>query len=209
MHNLLKYMGHKIGSLIWPNCFWKTHKSKNKIGRALIIVLALIFPSGMVSSGCTHYCQQTKVALFSVRKGHYTVNNNLTERNFRNGYWSKRSYTNVLIRFSHNFADATSSTVLDYVSSYVQPVEMGQYHVGGFLNSQVFIIFESSAKLITSFRYSSGTTIWHITFHSSYTVASDGSPFVHQCLVFHEIVNSKYEPSLPALLRMWALPSAH
>jgi hypothetical protein len=46
----------------------KTHKSKNKIGRALIIVLALIFPSGMVSSGCTHYSQQTKVAVYSAGK---------------------------------------------------------------------------------------------------------------------------------------------
>jgi hypothetical protein len=134
-------MRHKIGSLIWPSCFRKTHKSKNKISRALIIVLALIFQSGMVSGGCTHYSWQTKVALFSVRKGPYTVNNNPTERNFRNGYWSERSYTNVLIRFSHNFADATSSTVLGYVSSYVRPVEMGQYHVGGFPNTQVFSHF--------------------------------------------------------------------
>ena len=95
----------------------------------------------MVSGGCTHYSQQTKVALFSVRKGPFTVNNNPTERNFRNGYCSERRYTNVLIRFSHNFADATSSTVLGYVSSYVQPVEMAQCHVGGFLNTQVFSHF--------------------------------------------------------------------
>ena len=129
----------------------------------------------MVSGGCTHYSQQTKVAFFSVRKGPYTVNNNPSERNFRNGYWSERSYTNVLILFSHNFADVTNSTVLDYVSSYARPVEMHQYHVAGFLKCSV--IFESSAKLITSFRYSSGTTIWHISFHSSYTVASDGRHF--------------------------------
>jgi hypothetical protein len=48
-------MRHKIGSLIWPSWFRKTHASKNKIGRALIIALALIFLSGMVSGGCTHY----------------------------------------------------------------------------------------------------------------------------------------------------------
>jgi hypothetical protein len=46
-----------------------------------------------------------------------------------------------------------------------------------FLTPKCSVIFESSAKLITSFRYSSGTTIWHITFHSSYTVASDGRHF--------------------------------
>jgi hypothetical protein len=42
-------MRNKIGSLIWQNCFRKTHKSKNKIVKALIIVLALIFLSGMAS----------------------------------------------------------------------------------------------------------------------------------------------------------------
>ena len=42
-------MRNKIGSLISQNCFRKTHKSKNKIVKALIIVLALIFLSGMAS----------------------------------------------------------------------------------------------------------------------------------------------------------------
>ena len=95
----------------------------------------------MVSGGYTHYSKKTQVALFSVRKGPYTVNENPTERNFRNGYWSERSYTNILIRFSDNFADVTSSTVLGYVSSYVRPVEMGQYLVGGFLYTHVFSHF--------------------------------------------------------------------
>jgi hypothetical protein len=42
-------MRNKIGSLIWQNCFRKTHKSKYKIVKALVIVLALIFLSGIAS----------------------------------------------------------------------------------------------------------------------------------------------------------------
>ena len=49
MHNLLKYMRTTIGSLIWLNWFRKTHKRKTKIVKALIIVLALVFLSGMAS----------------------------------------------------------------------------------------------------------------------------------------------------------------
>jgi hypothetical protein len=48
---------------------------------------------------------------------------------------------NILIRFSHNLGDAKSSTVLGYVSSYIRTVEMGQYHDGVFLNTQVFSHF--------------------------------------------------------------------
>jgi hypothetical protein len=64
----------------------------------------------------------------------------------------------------------TTITVLGYVSSYVRPVEMGQYHVGDFLTPKCSVIFEQLAKVITSFRYSSATNIWQITLHSSYTV---------------------------------------
>ena len=34
--------------------------------------------------------------------------------------------------------DATRSTVLGYVSSFIWLVEVGQYPVGGFVNTQVF-----------------------------------------------------------------------
>ena len=147
--------------------FQEDPQSKNKIGRALIIVLALIFLSGMVSGGCTHYSQQTKVAFFSVRKGPYTVNNNPTERNFRNGYWSERSYTNVLFGFP-----ITLQMLQVLQSSTTSRLILGRQKctnimLQAFLTPKCSVIFESSAKLITSFRYSSGTTIWHITFHSS------------------------------------------
>ena len=42
-------MRNTIGSLIWLNCFRKNHKSKTKIVKALVIVLALILLSGMAS----------------------------------------------------------------------------------------------------------------------------------------------------------------
>ena len=42
-------MRNTIGSLIRLNCFRKTHKRKTKIVKALIIVLALIFLSGIAS----------------------------------------------------------------------------------------------------------------------------------------------------------------
>ena len=45
---------------------------------------------------------------------------------------------NVLIQLPHNSEDVTRSTVLGYVSSYIRPVKMGQYPVGGFRNTQVF-----------------------------------------------------------------------
>jgi hypothetical protein len=54
----------------------------------------------------------------------------LLQKVIRNGYWSKWSYTNILIQFSHNLADVTISTVLVCVSSYIRPVEMGYYQVG-------------------------------------------------------------------------------
>jgi hypothetical protein len=40
-----------------------------------------------------------------------------------------------LIRFPHNSADATRSTVLGYVLSYIRPVKMGQYSVGDVANT--------------------------------------------------------------------------
>jgi hypothetical protein len=43
-----------------------------------------------------------------------------------------------LIRFPHNSADVTISTVLGYLSSYTRKVKIGQYPVGGFVNTQVF-----------------------------------------------------------------------
>jgi hypothetical protein len=42
-------MRNTFGSLIRLNCFRKTHKSKTKIVKALVIVLALILLSGMTS----------------------------------------------------------------------------------------------------------------------------------------------------------------
>ena len=62
----------------------------------------------------------------------HTFNNNPTERFFKRGYGRKCSYTNVLIRFPHNSADASRSTVLGYVSSSIRPVEKGQYPIGCF-----------------------------------------------------------------------------
>jgi hypothetical protein len=53
-----------------------------------------------------------------------------------------------------NSADVTISTVLGYVSSYIRPVKMGQHPVGGFVNTQVFVIDESWTRLTTTFLYS-------------------------------------------------------
>jgi hypothetical protein len=78
-------------------------------------------------------------ALFSLRKWSHTVNNDPTERLFKSEYGPEWSCTNVLIRFPHNSADVTRPTVLGYVSSYIRPVQMGHYPVGGFANTQVFI----------------------------------------------------------------------
>jgi hypothetical protein len=49
-----------------------------------------------------------------LRKWSHTVNNDPTERLFKSGYEPEWSYTNVLIRFPHNQADVTKSTVLGY-----------------------------------------------------------------------------------------------
>jgi hypothetical protein len=83
-----------------------------------------------------------------------------------------------LIRFPHNSADVTRSTVLGNVSSYIRPVKMGQYPVGGFVNTKFSVIDESWARLTTVFLYSSCTTIWQITLHSSYIVTSGGRHFL-------------------------------
>jgi hypothetical protein len=48
-----------------------------------------------------------------------------------------------------------------------------------FLTPKCSVIHESWARLKNFFRYSFGTTIWHITFHSSYTVTSGGSLVAH------------------------------
>jgi hypothetical protein len=104
-----------------------------------------------------------------LRKWPHTVNNDRTEGRFKRGYGPEWSYTNVLIRFPHNAADVTRSTVLGYVSSYIWPVKMGQYPVGGFVNTQVFVIDESWARLRTAFLYSFCTTIWQINAESKDT----------------------------------------
>jgi hypothetical protein len=78
------------------------------------------------------------MSLFNLRKEADTFNNNLTERLFKCGYGSEWSSTKGLIQFPYNLAGVTISTVLGYVSSYIWPVEMGQYPVGGFVNIQVF-----------------------------------------------------------------------
>ena len=62
----------------------------------------------------------------------------MTQSVFKSGYRPEWSYTKVLIRFPHNSANVTRSTVLGYVSSYIRPVNMGQCPVGGFANTQVF-----------------------------------------------------------------------
>ena len=53
-------------------------------------------------------------------------------------YGPEWSFTNALIRFPYNSADVTISTVLGHLSSYTGQVKMGQYSVGGFVNTQVF-----------------------------------------------------------------------
>ena len=118
-----------------------------------------------------------------------TVNTNHAERLFESWYGPEWRYTNALIRFPHISADATRSTVLGYVLSYIRPVNIGQYSVGGFVNTQVFrhwrimsqahncfpvfFLYHYLADNCTFFLHS---RIWR-------------SPFSHQCLVFHEIAN--------------------
>jgi hypothetical protein len=53
-------------------------------------------------------------------------------------YVPEWSYTKALNHFPDNSADATRSTVLVYVSSYIWQVEMSQYPVRDFVNTQVF-----------------------------------------------------------------------
>jgi hypothetical protein len=52
-------------------------------------------------------------------------------------YFSNVCINYALIRFPHNSTDATRSTVLGYVLSYIRQVKMGQYRVGDFANTQV------------------------------------------------------------------------
>jgi hypothetical protein len=114
---------------------------------------------------------------------------NPTERLFKSGYGSEWSYTNGLIRFPYNLAVVTRSTVLGYVSSFIWPVEIGQYHVGAFVNAQVFshwgymgqahncfpVLFRYH-YLADQFPFILQSRIWW-------------SPFSHKYFVFHEIGN--------------------
>ena len=102
--------------------------------RALIIVLALIFLSGMAIEKRVeaHIIVSKYIFPYLVLGSSLTQSTTTLLKKLFN------SYTKVLIRFPHNSADGTRSTVLVYVSSYIRPVTMGQYPVGGFANSQVF-----------------------------------------------------------------------
>jgi hypothetical protein len=104
-------------------------------------------------------------------------------------YSSEWSYTNVLIRFSHNLTDVTSSTVLGYVSSYVRPVEMSHYHVEDFLNTQVCNHFRIIGQAHNFFP----VFLWYhyLADHVPFILHSDiwWWPFSYQYLVFHEIEN--------------------
>ena len=117
----------------------------------------------------------------------HTVNNNHTERLFKSGYGREWRYTNALIRFPHNSTDATRSTVLGYVLSYIRQVKMSQYRVGGFANTQVFSHWRIMAQahncfpvfflyyyLADNFIFILHSHIWR-------------SAFSHQCIFFHEI----------------------
>ena len=119
----------------------------------------------------------------------YTVNNYPTWRLFRKGDWSEWIYTNVLIRFSHNLADVTRYTVLGYVSSYIWLVEMGQYHVGDFLSTQVFIHFRIMGQahdfFPVFFRYHYLADHFPFILHNGIW----WSPFSHRYLICHAIVN--------------------
>jgi hypothetical protein len=48
------------------------------------------------------------------------VNTDPTERLFKSGYMPEWSYTKIVIRFPHNSADITRSTVLGHLSSYIR-----------------------------------------------------------------------------------------
>jgi hypothetical protein len=72
---------------------------------------------------------------------------------------------------------ATSRLILSPYKWAIIPLE-------DLLTPTCSVIGESWARLTTAFLYSSCTTIWQITLHSCYTVASS-----HQYLVFHEIAN--------------------
>jgi hypothetical protein len=64
------------------------------------------------------------------------------ERLFKSGYRPEWSYTKILIRFPHNSGDATRSTVLGYVSSYIRPEKMGQYPE---MRIQLYVVFISAS----------------------------------------------------------------
>ena len=127
--------------------------------------------------------------LSSLRKRPHTVNNNHTERLCKSGYGPEWSYTNVLVRFPHNSADATRSTVLGYVLSYIRPVKMGQYPVGGFVNTQVFSHWRIMGQALNCFHV---FFLYHyLADHFTFILHSRiwRSPISHQCIVFHEIAN--------------------
>ena len=113
----------------------------------------------------------------------HTVSNDPTERLFQSGYGPGWRYTNVLIRFPHNSADVTRSTCLGYVSSYIRPVKMGQYPVGGFVYTHVFSQGHSCFPVFFLYHYLAD----HFTFilHSRIW----RSPCSLQYLFFHEIAN--------------------
>jgi hypothetical protein len=79
--------------------------------------------------------------------------------------------------------------VLGYVSSYVWPVEIAQYHLGGFLNNQVLSHFRIISQAHNFFQ----VFFWYhyLADHFPFILHSGiwWSPFSHQYLVFHEIVN--------------------
>jgi hypothetical protein len=103
-------------------------------------------------------------SLVSRRQWLHTVNANPTERLFKRWYGPEWSYTNALIRFPHNSADVTRSTVIGYLSSYIGQVKMGQYSLEVLLTPKCSVIEESWVRLTTAFLYSSCTTIWHFIF---------------------------------------------
>ena len=81
-------MRNTFGSLIRLNCFRKTHKSKTKIVKALVIVLALILLSGMTSGKRVeaHIIVSSYIFPYLVVGSGPTVKNNPTERIFKSRY---------------------------------------------------------------------------------------------------------------------------
>ena len=184
-------MRNTIGSLIWLNWFRKTHKRKTKIVKALIIVLALIFLSGIASGKRVEahiIVSNYRFTYLSLESGPAQSTITLLKESSKAG--TGRSVAAWMFWFGFPWFEMCYKSYNPWLLLLLYSCSrIGQFPVRCFSNNQVFrhsrIMGQAHNCFPLFFSY------YYLADHLPFILRRHiwWSPFSHQCFVFHEIAN--------------------